>query len=181
MFTGTYIVLLLPAIVAARPQYMLPGDTACGDEGPQYTTTSTADVTTTFGDQGWINYDGNVCEAGTAPCSNTEGTSVSTTIGVNFGGGPTFDLSEAVNAGLTFGVSVAFTNTKSQSGSVGRVAGFSSLLDDVPDTVSKQGLTEKQAQGLAASSQACRGVLEDLQKLIDKYGGLATEALNLTT
>ena len=64
---------------------------------------------------------------------------------------------------------------------VGRVAGFSSLLDDVSDTVSKQGLTEKQAQDLAASSQACCGVLEDLQKLIDKYGGLATEAPNLTT
>ena len=65
--------LLLPAIVTARPQYMLPGDTACGDEGSQYTTTTTttADVTTAFGDQGWINYDGNVCEAGTARESPT--------------------------------------------------------------------------------------------------------------
>ena len=64
---------------------------------------------------------------------------------------------------------------------VSRVAWFPSLLDDVLDTVSKQGLTEKQAQDLAASSQACRSILEDLQKLIDKYGDLATEAPNLTT
>ena len=71
MFTYTCLALFLPAIVAASPQYMLPGDTACGDEGPRYTTTSTADVTATFGDQGWINYDGNVCEAGTSSKSSS--------------------------------------------------------------------------------------------------------------
>ena len=64
---------------------------------------------------------------------------------------------------------------------ISRVAGFSTLLDDVSDTVSKQSLTEKQAQGLAASSQACRGVLEDLQGLIDKYGGLATKAPSIAS
>ena len=62
---------------------------------------------------------------------------------------------------------------------ISRVAGFSTILDDVSGTVSKQSLTEKQAQGLEASSQACRGVLEDLQELIDKYASKIRKVSNL--
>ena len=65
MLTHALPALLLPVLVSASPQYMLAGDTACGDDGPEYTTKHTADVTSTFGDQGWINYSGNVCTAGT--------------------------------------------------------------------------------------------------------------------
>ena len=60
------------------------------------------------------------------------------------------------------------------------VAGLSSLLDEVSKTVSKQNLAPKQAQGLAASGNACRSVLEDLQKLVDKYDGFTNEARGLT-
>ena len=60
------------------------------------------------------------------------------------------------------------------------VAGLSSLLDEVSKTVSKQNLAPKQAQGLAASGNACRNVLEDLQKLVDKYDGFTNEARGLT-
>lgn len=60
------------------------------------------------------------------------------------------------------------------------VAGLSSLLDEVSKTVSKHNLAPKQAQGLAASGNACRSVLEDLQKLVDKYGGFTNEARGLT-
>lgn len=58
--------LLLPSIVTASPQYMFAGDTSCDEMKTTYTTTSTADVTTSVGDQGWQNYDGNICTAGTA-------------------------------------------------------------------------------------------------------------------
>ena len=60
------------------------------------------------------------------------------------------------------------------------VAGLSSLLDEVSKTVSKQKLAPKQAQGLAASGNACCNVLEDLQKLVDKYDGFTKEAHGLT-
>ena len=60
------------------------------------------------------------------------------------------------------------------------VAGLSSLLDEVSETFLRQKLAPKQAQGLAASAQACRSVLEDLQKLVDKYGGFTNEARGLT-
>ncbi len=60
------------------------------------------------------------------------------------------------------------------------VAGLSSLLDEVSETFSKQKLAPKQAQGLAASAQASRSVLEDLQKLVDKYGGFTNKARGLT-
>ena len=60
------------------------------------------------------------------------------------------------------------------------IAGYSSLLDTVSKTVSKQKLAPKQAQGLVASAQACRSVLEDLQKLVDKYGGFTHKARGLT-
>lgn len=60
------------------------------------------------------------------------------------------------------------------------VAGLSSLLDEVSETLLKQILTPKQAQGLAASTQACRSVLEDLQKLVEEYGGFTSEAHGLT-
>ena len=60
------------------------------------------------------------------------------------------------------------------------VAGLSSLLDDVSKTVSNQNFAPKQAQGLAASGKACRSVLEDLQKLVDKYGGFTNETRGLT-
>ena len=59
------------------------------------------------------------------------------------------------------------------------VAGLSSVLDEVSKTVSKHNLAPKQAQGLAASGNACRSVLEDLQKLIDMYGGFTNEARGL--
>lgn len=60
------------------------------------------------------------------------------------------------------------------------VAGLSSLLDEVSKTVPKHNLAPKQAQGLAASGNACRSVLEDLQKLVDKYGGFNNEARGFT-
>ena len=60
------------------------------------------------------------------------------------------------------------------------LAGLSSLLDEVSKTVSKHNLTPKQAQGLAASAKACRSVLEDLQKLVDEYGGFTNKARSLT-
>ena len=41
-------------------------------------------------------------------------------------------------------------------------------------------MAPKQAQGLAASGNACRNVLEDLQKLVDKYDGFTNEAHGLT-
>ena len=57
---------------------------------------------------------------------------------------------------------------------------YSSLLDTVSNSVPKQNLSPKQAQGLNASAQACRRVLEDLQKLVDKYRRLTNEAHGLT-
>ena len=55
------------------------------------------------------------------------------------------------------------------------VAGLSSLLDAISKTVSNHNLAPKQAQGLAASAQACRSVLEDLQKLVLKYRSFTNE------
>ena len=59
------------------------------------------------------------------------------------------------------------------------VKGYSSLLDSVSKTVSNQHLAPEQAEGLYASARACRSVLEDLQKLVDKYRRLTNEAHGL--
>ena len=59
------------------------------------------------------------------------------------------------------------------------VKGYSSLLDSVSKTVSNQHLAPEQAEGLDASARACRNVLEDLQKLVDKYRRLTNEAHGL--
>ena len=60
------------------------------------------------------------------------------------------------------------------------VKGYSSLLYSVSKTVSSQNLAPEQAEGLDASARACRSVLEDLQKLVDKYRRLTNEAHGLT-
>ena len=60
------------------------------------------------------------------------------------------------------------------------VKGYSSLLYSVSKTVSNQYLAPEQAEGLDASARACRSVLEDLQKLVDKYRRLTSEAHGLT-
>ena len=57
--------------------------------------------------------------------------------------------------------------------------GYSSLLYSVSKIVSNQYLAPEQAAGLDASARACRSVLEDLQKLIDKYRRLTNEAHGL--
>ena len=57
--------------------------------------------------------------------------------------------------------------------------GYSSLLYSVSKTVSNQYLAPEQAAGLDASARACCSVLEDLQKLIDKYCRLTNEAHGL--
>ena len=60
------------------------------------------------------------------------------------------------------------------------VKGYSSLLYSVSTTVSNQYLAPEQADGLDASARACRSVLEDLRKLVDKYRRLTNEAHGLT-
>ena len=60
------------------------------------------------------------------------------------------------------------------------VKGYSSLLYSVSKTLSNQYLSPEQAEGLDASARACRSVLEDLQKLVDKYLRLTNEAHGLT-
>ena len=60
------------------------------------------------------------------------------------------------------------------------VKGYSSLLYSVSKTISNQYLAPEQAEGLDASARACRSVLEDLQKLVDKYRRLTNEAHGLT-
>ena len=60
------------------------------------------------------------------------------------------------------------------------VKGYSSLLYTVSKTVPNQGLAPEQAEGLAGSARACRSVLEDLQKLVDKYRRLTSEAHGIT-
>ena len=57
---------------------------------------------------------------------------------------------------------------------------YSLLLDTVSNSVPKQNLSPKQAQGLNASAHACGRVLEDLQKLVDKYSRLTNKAHGLT-
>ena len=57
----------------------------------------------------------NITDFAISACSLTEGKSISKTTGITFGVGGTFDLSEAVHAGLDFGVSVSFTETTSQT------------------------------------------------------------------
>ena len=60
------------------------------------------------------------------------------------------------------------------------VKGYSSLLYSVSKTIPNQYLAPEQAEGLDASALACRSVLEDLQKLVDKYRRLTDEAHGLT-
>ena len=64
MYTTAVAALLLPALTAAIPQYW-GFNTAC-TTNTVYHTTSNADVTESFGDHGWTNYDGNLCTAGSA-------------------------------------------------------------------------------------------------------------------
>ncbi|KAI4099056.1 MAG: hypothetical protein L6R37_006161 [Teloschistes peruensis] len=110
------LVLLLIPLVNARPQGI--GVVICDSTAVtqfSYKTDSSEDVTEQSGDKGWENYDAQTCTSYGEPCNRQEGNEVTKEISVSFGVGGSFDLAEAVDAGLDFGVSVAYSTTKTEA------------------------------------------------------------------
>ncbi|CAF9922614.1 MAG: hypothetical protein HETSPECPRED_005102 [Heterodermia speciosa] len=110
------LTLLLVPLVNGLPQgtgVVICDSTAVTDF--QYDTAGTKDVTEDFGDKGWFNYNAKTCTSNKEACQSGEETSVTKEVSVDFAGNVAFDLAKAVEAGLDFGVSVAYSTTKTES------------------------------------------------------------------
>ena len=88
------------------------------------------DVTSTYGDDGWVNFDSQICTAGAASksvdslenrdlmcpgCSRSEGTAVTKSLSISFKIGGDVNIQKAGKTGLDFGVQVAWSTTKSEA------------------------------------------------------------------
>ncbi|KAM0802296.1 hypothetical protein BDR22DRAFT_887539 [Usnea florida] len=147
------IALLLPSLVNAMPQY--PGTVYCDStmvSEPSYETKGQKDVTEQYGDSGWENYDSQTCTSYQEACQRQEGNEVTKEVSISFGAGPSFDLGKAVSSGLDFGVSVAYSTTKTEA----TVEPCPASQDDKPCVCGIQYKAFRQeAWGTEHSSNAC--------------------------